>query len=98
MKSANLGWACILYLAGLAVVYKGKYERRNQRNQRVTQRQLQVIKSIQGSLRSRPIIRGRRSQQVKRLRTKDVWVGPRDLNAPFASVEKPGDIKKKEEF
>ena len=82
-----------MYLAGLAVVYKGKYERRNQPNQRqqnqpVTQRQLQVIKGIQGAFRSRPLIRG-----MKRQRTKDVW----DLNAPFARVAKPGDIRKKEE-
>ena len=103
MKSSNLGWACILYLAGLAVVYKGKYERRNQnqrnqRNQPVTQRQRQVIKSIQGALRLK---RGSRfAVPVKRQRTKDVWVGPRDvdLNAPFARVAKPGDIKKKEEL
>ena len=100
MKSSNLGWACILYLAGLAVVYKGKYERRNQnqrnqrnqRNQPVTQRQRQVIKGIQGALRLK---RGSRfAVPVKRQRTKDVW----DLNRPFARVAKPGDIKKKEEF
>jgi len=120
MKSANFGWACVLYLAGLAVVYKGRYERRltkpgaqpnqpNQPNQPQPQPVIQVIPVIpvtqrqvikaQGGLRSRPIIRGRRSQQVKVQRTKPVWLGPQsaDLNAPFAVPRKPGEIKKKEE-